>query len=99
MAQVVSGALNYQHGYSALFSVFMTLKMWKINPRTWLADYLNACAVNNQKSPENLSLWLPWWMSENRLSEMQNHDPPRRYQVINKKQLHSALPPVSRGSA
>ena len=59
-----------------LFSVFMTLKMWKINPRIWLADYLNACAVNNRKSPENLSLWLPWLMSENRLSEMQNHDPP-----------------------
>ena len=29
---------------AALFSLFHTLERWRINPRTWLTEYLNACA-------------------------------------------------------
>ncbi len=31
---------------SYLFSIFMTLKLWGINPRIWLGGYLEACALN-----------------------------------------------------
>ena len=60
-----------------LFSVFMTLKLWDINPKIWLSCYLQACAENDRKPPEDLSPYLPWLMSEERLCEMRNHDPPK----------------------
>ena len=28
-----------------MFSLLATMKSWQINPRTWLTDYLNACAA------------------------------------------------------
>ena len=59
-----------------LFSVFMTLKFWDINPKIWMSAYLNACAANGRKPPEDLAPYLPWLMSEDRLCEMRNHDPP-----------------------
>ena len=65
-----------------LFSVFMTLKLWDINPNSherkipfssplvmkkvffrakiWLSSYLQACAENDRKPPEDLTLYLPW---------------------------------------
>ena len=82
-----------------LFSVFMTLKIWDINPnnherkipfsspmvmkkiffraKIWMSAYLDACAENDRKPPEDLAPYLPWLMSEDRLCEMRNHDPPR----------------------
>ena len=60
-----------------LFSVFMTLKLWDINPKIWLGAYLEACAINGRKPPDELTPYLPWLMSEERLCEMRNHDPPK----------------------
>jgi len=31
-----------------------------VNPRTYLTAYLQACAVNGSKAPEQLERWLPW---------------------------------------
>lgn len=59
-----------------LFSILMTLKLWGINPRFWMTDFLTACANNERKPPEDLSIWLPWLMDEGRLYEMRSHDPP-----------------------
>ncbi len=36
-----------------LFSIFMTLKLWGINPKIWLNSYLEACAANGRKPPED----------------------------------------------
>ena len=60
-----------------LFSVFMTLKLWSINPKIWLGSYLEACAANGRKPPEDLTPYLPWLMSEEVLCKMRDHDPPK----------------------
>jgi transposase len=52
------------------FSIFQTMLLWGINPRTWLHLYLKACAQNKGKPPEDLSEFLPWKMSEARLVQL-----------------------------
>ncbi len=54
-----------------LFSIFMTLKLWGINPKIWLNSYLEACAANGRKPPEDISPYLPWLMSEEMLAGWQ----------------------------
>lgn len=49
------------------FSIFQTMLLWGINPRTWIRFYLDACAQNKGNPPEDLSEFLPWKMSEERL--------------------------------
>ena len=51
-------------------SVLATLKLWDINPRTWLFAYLQACAENTHRAPSDLSDFLPWTMDESRLAAM-----------------------------
>ena len=58
-----------------LFSIFATLLLWKINPRTWLSGYFDACAAAGGKSPENAASFLPWNLSPARLAEMQDTAP------------------------
>ena len=55
----------------ALFSAMMygiieTLRMNGIDVRTWLDDWLSACAGNGGQPPDDLSPWLPWSMDEDR---------------------------------
>ena len=49
-----------------IYSIFQTLLLWGINCRNWVRSYLNACAQNNGKPPEDLSPFLPWKMDEAR---------------------------------
>jgi transposase len=42
-----------------MYSLLMTVQLWGINPRTWLASYLQACAENQGQAPKELSAWLP----------------------------------------
>ena len=49
-----------------MYSVVGTLAMNGIDVRRWLEAWLNACAQNGGKSPDDLSPWLPWSMSEER---------------------------------
>jgi transposase len=54
-----------------LFSVLMTLvHCWQINPRRWLQEYLQACADNGSRAPEDLSAFLPWTMTAQRLAQL-----------------------------
>ena len=53
-----------------LFSIFATLAKWKINPRTWLRWYLDACAEAGGKAPSDVSAFLPWTMSEERRKQL-----------------------------
>jgi len=55
-----------------LFSIFATLAIWKINPRTWLTWYFDACATNAGRAPENVEIFMPWNLSEERLAELRN---------------------------
>ena len=53
-----------------MFSIFKTLALWGLNCHHWLNSYLNACAVNHGKAPEDLSPFLPWEMDEARLEKL-----------------------------
>lgn len=43
-----------------LFTIFTTLEMNGINPRTWLFEYLTAVAKNGGRSPPEALNFLPW---------------------------------------
>jgi transposase len=49
---------------AALFSIFQTLCLWNINCRLWLTAFLEACAENQGKAPEDIKSFLPWNMSK-----------------------------------
>jgi transposase len=54
-----------------MYSLMATLKLWKINARTWLGAFLQACADNANHSPSDLKPFLPWTMDAKRLAAMQ----------------------------
>jgi len=58
---VWSGQLTAQ-----LFTLLQTLLLWKLNPRHWLAVYLQACAEHGGKTPPEPEQWLPWNLDEQR---------------------------------
>jgi transposase len=65
-----SGSVWAAHLAGSLFSILMTLvHCWQINPRRWLAEYLQVCAEHGQP-PEDLSPFLPWTMSAQRLAAL-----------------------------
>lgn len=43
-----------------MLTLLQTLVLHKINPRTYLTAYLQACALNGSKAPQQLERWLPW---------------------------------------
>ncbi len=43
-----------------MLTLLQTLLLHNVNPRTYLTAYLQACAVNGSKAPEQLERWLPW---------------------------------------
>ena len=72
------------HGSSAVwsgtlaviaFTIFQTLKLWGINPRTWLQLFFRACAENQSKVPDDLSAFLPWEMDNERIKVLQAPPP------------------------
>jgi transposase len=58
-----------------LFSIFATLGLWKINPRTWLTWYFDSCAAEGGKAPSDVALFLPWNLNQERLAELQIDSP------------------------
>ena len=52
-----------------MYSVVSTLSMHGIDVLRWLEAWLEACAKNGGKPPDDLSPWLPWTMSEERRRE------------------------------
>lgn len=61
-----SGALWSGRLAAALFSLLATLAHWKLNPRRWLAWYLESCAAAGGKAPEDIQPFLPWNLSDER---------------------------------
>jgi transposase len=67
-----SGSVWAAHLAGSLFSILMTLvHCWQINPRRWLAEYLQACAEHG-RAPQDLSPFLPWMMSAQRLAALRS---------------------------
>lgn len=63
---------------AAMYSVLLTVKLWRINPRTWLSAYLQACADNGNQVPQDINEFLPWAMTDARLSAMRGGTPSGR---------------------
>ena len=55
---------------ATMYSVLMTLKLWRLNARTRLGAYLQACADNGNQAPSDLNAFLPWTMDAKRLAAM-----------------------------
>lgn len=55
---------------ATMYSLMMTLKLWKINARTWLGAYLQACMDNGNRAPADIAPFLPWAMGQTRLAAM-----------------------------
>jgi transposase len=64
-----SGSLWSGQLAAMLFSIFATLRRWKLNTRKWLTAYLQACAENGGKAPPDVTMFLPWNLSERRRQE------------------------------
>ena len=69
-----SGSVWSGHFTASLFSIFQTLKLWKINPRKWLTQYLQKCAENRGHSPTDVACFIPWTMSKEQLARFQYPD-------------------------
>ena len=54
----------------AMYSLLMTAKLWRLNPRTWLTAYLQACAEHAGQAPSDVSAFLPWAMDARQLAAM-----------------------------
>ena len=61
-----SGAVWSGQLAAMLFSLLETLKLWELNPRSWLTAYLTACAAAGGRAPEDVSGYLPWNLSAER---------------------------------
>ena len=70
-----SGSEQGAHLTALLYSVYGTLQLWGLNYYAWTLDYLDACARNGGRPPENLAPWLPWAMDETRRAQLSQ--PPR----------------------
>lgn len=55
---------------ATMYSVLLTVKLWELNPRTWLSTYLHACAENGNQPPSDLNPFLPWTMSAEQTEKM-----------------------------
>jgi transposase len=55
-----SGSLWSAALAATLFTLFQTLALWGIPVRRWLSDYLQACAHNGGRPPEDITPFLPW---------------------------------------
>ena len=50
---------------ASLFTIFQTAHLNHLHPKKFLKTYLDACAKNHGKSPNDLDNFLPWNMPEN----------------------------------
>jgi transposase len=49
---------------AVMFTILRTMKLWEINPHTWLLAYLQECAMRGGNPPDNIDPFLPWNMSK-----------------------------------
>lgn len=55
---------------ATVLSVLGTMRLWGVNPRTWLQAYLQACAHAGGKPPHDIDGFIPWRMSPAQLAAM-----------------------------
>lgn len=55
---------------ASLLSVLGTMRLWAVNPRTWLLAYLQACARSSGQPPQDIDAFIPWRMTPAQLAAM-----------------------------
>ena len=55
-----SGALWSGNLAAMMFTLFQTLLMHQINPRKFLLNYFEQCALNKGRAPDDINALLPW---------------------------------------
>jgi transposase len=73
-----SGSQWSGHLAATMYSVLKTVKLWRLNARTWLVAYLQACADNDNRAPPDVEAFLPWAMDAARLAAMRACPPGAR---------------------
>lgn len=63
---------------ATMYSVLKTVQLWRLNARTWLSAYLQACADNGNRAPPDIQAFLPWAMDAARLAAMRACPPGAR---------------------
>lgn len=61
---------------AALFTIFQTAHLNHLHPKKFLRAYLEACARNHGKAPDDIDNFLPWNMSESFKSGLEYKRPP-----------------------
>ena len=56
-------------------TILETLKLWNINVEQWMREYLTLCADHGGKVPPDWEAYLPWKMTEERLSHFGGSPP------------------------
>jgi len=64
-----SGSLWSAALTARMFTVIYTIELWGINSRLWLEEYLEACAKNGGRAPDDTESFLPWKMSDEQLEK------------------------------
>jgi len=57
---------------ATMMSLLNTVRLWGMNPRQWLASYLQACAQAGGRVPDNWARFVPWQMDERQLAAMRS---------------------------
>jgi transposase len=65
-----SGSLWSGQLAAQVLSVLGTMRLWGVNPRTWLQAYLQACAHAGGKPPPDVHRFVPWHMSPAQLATL-----------------------------
>jgi transposase len=73
-----SGSLWSGQQAAAMFSIFATLSLWKLNPRKWLTWYFEQCAAAGGKVPADIQPFLPWNLDAAKRSELGEPGLPER---------------------
>jgi transposase len=55
-----SGSIWSGELLTLMLTILQTARLHGVNLRSYLTDYLNACAANNRQAPQDLDAWLPW---------------------------------------
>lgn len=70
-----SGSIWSAQFAASMFTVLLTLdQVWRINPRLWMTEFLQACAIG-RGAPPDMSLFLPWTMTPERLAHFGGKSP------------------------
>ena len=53
-----------------VYSLLATLKLYGLNERIWLGEFLQTCANHGGQAPDDVSAFMPWSMNADQLAHM-----------------------------